>query len=108
MACLMTGFVLGMGRLGLEVAQEHLSGPLLRYTTINFLHFASLLFVVCSATLVLVSLTSPKPSEEKLRDLTFGTLSGDSGSDPRWRRHDVILSVLLGAAICAVWLYFTG
>lgn len=108
MASLMTGFVLGMSRLFLEVVQESLSGLLYSYATINFLHFASLLFIVCSATLVLVSLGSPQPSAKKLADLTFGTKTGISRSAPRWRRQDLVLSILLACAVCAVWLYFTG
>ena len=108
MASLYTGFVLGMSRLALEVSKEHLSGLLYKYADINFLHFASLLFVVCSAILVFVSLGSRKPSEEKLADLTYATTTGTSTSDSRWRRQDLILSVLLGCVICAVWLYFRG
>jgi SSS family solute:Na+ symporter len=108
MASLLSGFVLGMSRLILEVSQEHLSGILYKYATINFLHFAALLFVVCSSILILVSLGSPRPSREKLADLTYGTMTGESQSEPRWRRQDIILSALLVCAICAVWLYFTG
>ncbi len=66
------------------------------------------MFVACSAILVIVSLSTPRPSEEKLADLTYGTLTGSSTSEPRWRRMDLLLSILLGVAICAVWLYFTG
>ena len=108
MAALLTGFALGMGRLALEVFGDRLGGLPLRFASINFLHFAAMLFVVCSAILVAVSLATPKPSEEKLADLTFGTTSGDFDSDPRRRRTDAILSVVLAALICAVWLYFTG
>jgi SSS family solute:Na+ symporter len=44
MASLLTGFVLGMGRLIAELNKEHLSGFLYNYADINFLHFAIFLF----------------------------------------------------------------
>jgi len=108
MAALLTGLALGMGRLYLEVVAESLGGPLHEYATVNFLHFAAFLFVACSAILVVVSLSSPAPSEAKLADLTYGTTTGASASDPGWRRLDVILSVVLAGIVGMVWLYFSG
>jgi len=108
MASLLTGLVLGMSRLYLEVIRENLDGFLYRYATINFLHFAAFLFVVCSTILVVVSLMSPAPSETKLADLTYGTTRGRSESDPAWRRLDIVLSVLLAGVVSAIWIYFSG
>ena len=108
MASLLAGLALGMSKLYLEVVQDQLSGVLHSYATINFLHFAAYLFLICSAILVLVSLSSPAPSEDKLRDLTFATVSGDTKSDSRWRRRDMILSIILVGAVAAVWIYFRG
>ena len=108
MASLLTGFVLGMSRLCLEVVQDNLSGPFYEYATINFLHFAAFLFVVCSVILVAVSLRSPAASEEKLADLTFGTTTGESQSDPAWRRTDALMSVVLAIVVTTVWLCFSG
>jgi SSS family solute:Na+ symporter len=107
MASLLTGLVLGMSRLVLEVFKEHLSGFVYRYAAINFLHFAAFLFVVCSVILVVVSLRSPAPSDQKLADLTYGTTTGKSDSDPAWRRLDVVLSILLAGIVGIVWLYFS-
>ena len=73
MAALLTGFVLGMGRLVMEINKSQLDGVLLSFASINFLHFAILLFVVCTAVLVMVSLLTPPPPVEKIAGLTLDT-----------------------------------
>ena len=55
-----------------------------------------------------VSLMSPAPSDAKLADLTYGTTKGRSSSDPRWRRLDVVLSIILAGIVGIVWIYFSG
>lgn len=108
-ASLITGFVLGMGRLVAELNKESLTGLLYTYADINFLHFALFLFVVCSAVLILVSFTSAMPNAAKLSGLTYGS-GGKTAqeSDPVWRRKDMILSVILVLCVGLVWLYFRG
>ncbi|RMH78788.1 MAG: sodium transporter, partial [Calditrichaeota bacterium] len=88
MAALLTGFVLGMGRLIAELNKEHLGGLLHQYATVNFLHFAVFLFVICSAVLILVSLMTAPPAEEKIAGLTYSTAT-KTESDPLWKRQDV-------------------
>lgn len=107
MASLLTGFVLGMGRLVAEINKSALSGILYDYANVNFLHFAVFLFVVCSAVLVVVSLLSPPPAQHQVEGLTYAHRTA-SESDPVWRRRDVQLSFLLALAVGLVWLYFTG
>ena len=107
-AALISGFVLGMGRLLAELNKDNLDGWLFNYADINFLHFALFLFVVCTAVLILVSLSAPPPSAEQLRGLTYATSSDAGATDPAWRRRDLQLSILLIILVGAVWLYFTG
>lgn len=109
-AALLSGFVLGMGRLVAEISKDSLSGLLYTYADVNFLHFAIFLFVVCSMILVVVSLLTPQAPDEQLAGLTFATAqeAAVSGSDTAWRRKDMWLSVLLALCVGAVWLYFTG
>ena len=114
-ASLLAGFVLGMGRLVAEINAASLDGWMLRVVEINFLHFAVLLFAICSAVLVLVSLATPEPSRARLAGLTFAT-AGESNeqtsdlerSSPAWRRRDVWLTVLVALCVALVWIYFTG
>ena len=109
MASLLTGFVLGMGRLVAELNQGSLEGWLHTFATVNFLHFAIGLFVVCTAVLVGVSLTAPAPTAEKLRDLTFGEVAPrPQAAAGRDRRVNLVLSAFLALAVVAVWVYFSG
>ena len=73
-ASLLTGFVLGMGRLILEINKRHLDGIWLSYADINFLHFAIILFVICSVVLVAVSLLTPSPAADKVTGLTLSLI----------------------------------
>jgi SSS family solute:Na+ symporter len=114
-ASLATGFVLGAARLGLELAKGSTGGVLFWFADINFLHFAVLLFAICTAVLIVVSLLTPEQSDEQLAGLTFATADAETGetderlvSNPLWRRHDVILSVLLVLGVALVWLAFRG
>lgn len=124
MAALIAGFVLGMGRLVAELRKGALDGWLLAYAEVNFLHFAVLLFVVCVAVLVVVSLATPAPPYEKVAGLTYAlahvapsetaeehapppppeTLAA-SRADAR--RTDVRLSLLLGLSVVLLWWYFS-
>jgi SSS family solute:Na+ symporter len=121
MASLGTGFVLGMGRLVLELDKENLSGFLHTWATINFLNFAALLFLICAAVLVVVSLVTPPPPPEKVRGLTLATADdplgpqqdgGEAGprgdSDPAWRRRDRTLSIVVVVLVLIVMLYFSN
>jgi SSS family solute:Na+ symporter len=114
-AALATGFVLGAARLGLELAKGSTSGALHWYADINFLHFAALLFAVCTAVLIGVSLLTQPEATSNLAGLTFSTAGRSAGvhderlrSKPGWRRFDVMLSVLLVAAVALVWFVFRG
>jgi solute:Na+ symporter, SSS family len=107
MASLLTGFVLGMGRLVLELNKGRLDGLLLSFASINFLHFAALLFGICAAVLVVVSLATAPPPREQVEGLTYQTTVGAEGV-PGGNLREVVLSVLLVALVVACWLYFSG
>lgn len=108
MASLITGFVLGVVRLVLELNKESLDGVLLAYATINFLHFAILLFAICSLVLVGVSLMTPPPSAAQVEGITFQTAT-PTPDDPvaaAKRGSDKLLTMLLVAAVGALWFFF--
>ncbi|MFQ5568427.1 MAG: sodium:solute symporter [Rhodothermales bacterium] len=110
-ASLITGFVLGMGRLVAELNKNALEGALHSFAEINFLHFAVLLFGVCLLVLVGVSLITPAPSEAQLAGLTFATAREPAdrlAPNPFWRRRDLWLTIGLGVLVALVWIYFTG
>ena len=106
MACLLTGFVLGMGRLVAELFKERVGdGWLLTFASVNFLHFAVLLFVVCSIVLIVVSLLTPAPSPEQVAGLTLARSKAVAA--PSKGRGDLLLSLLLVALVGALWLIFS-
>jgi len=124
---LLAGFVLGMARLVLELNRAALGDGMLGwYAGINFLHFAILLFVLCTLVLVVVSLVTPPPAAARTAGLTLQTASAPAGSAEAlsipdghehlpamasaaaWRRHDFWLSLLLAAIVGGVWWYFRG
>ena len=105
---LWSGFVLGAARLVAELNQDALAGgPFDRFATMNFLHFAAWLFVVCTVLLVLGSLGAAAPSSEKLAGLTYATV-GDERLPSRLRNRHLAGSALLLAGVAAVWLMFRG
>ena len=110
-AALATGFVLGLARLVLELNRASLGDGLLAwYAGINFLHFAVLLFVFCSAVLVAASFTAPAPPAEQVAGLTWQTRAGapELASSRSWKRTDAWLSVILAAIVAGIWLAFRG
>ena len=111
-ATLITGFILGMGRLILELNKASLGdGLLFQFADSNFLHFSLALFIVCCAVLIVVSLLTPEEPKTKLRGLTFQTVeAGPEGvvPIPAFRQANLWLSLALLGLIAMVWLYFRG
>jgi SSS family solute:Na+ symporter len=114
LASLLTGFVLGAARLIMEIGKDDLTGIFRRFADINFLHFAILLFVVCSAVLVVVSLVSGgRPDSRKLDGVCLGC--GVESTQPGPRRKTglrldspIILTVVLLILIGLIYYIFSG
>jgi SSS family solute:Na+ symporter len=110
MAALLTGFVLGAARLVLELNREALGGVLYTYATINFLHFAVLLFTICTAVLLIVSVSTAPPPAIKVDGLTFATTPKleETAAVERSRMIDMVLSAGAVLLVFAEWWYFSG
>lgn len=98
------GLVLGVGRLVLEVQAGDLEGVLLTFATINFLHFAVLLFLVSVALLVVVSLWSEAPGHDVDALTLAGRGRASGGRDQPW--VDVVVSVCVLLVVVYSWLSF--
>ena len=116
-SALLTGLALGALRLILEIQNKvaPLANDLLRYVaSVNFLHYAIFLFIVCSGVLIGVSLMSEAPDRKKLAGLTLATANeagaGVAGmvttENPQWRRINIIASIVLVAIVFALWYIF--
>jgi len=129
---LLTGFVLGMGRLGLEIVKNSIAkaaeikamaegitekvaldackidavkdaigdGLIYAYTTMNFMHVAIFLTVICAGILIVVSLLTKPETDEKLAGLTYQTTpTGSIQSAARSRAIEIVASVMVIAMI---------
>ena len=121
-SALLTGLVLGTLRFVLEIfdKSEHFQGAAVRWLLdMNFLHYAILMFVICSGVLVLVSLLTPAPDRRKLAGLTFATVDDKidiqevavtrvslARESPLERKLNVAFSLLLVATVVGLWIYF--
>ncbi|PYQ19444.1 MAG: sodium transporter, partial [Acidobacteria bacterium] len=118
---LLAGFVMGAVRFVFEVLDKsrHYTSPALRWLVdLNFLHYAILMFVVCAAVLVAVSLMTPAPERKKLAGLTFATVDEkiDTAAvapvhtlarETRFEhRVNVAFSGALLATVIGLWIYF--
>jgi SSS family solute:Na+ symporter len=119
-ASLFTGLVLGLLRLVLELWNKAAGGNALApgslfhwIATINFLHYAVLLFVICTVVLFAVSLMTPPPPREKTEGLTYGKPEVAApgaplgeGETARERKFEVGLSLLLVVLLGVLWIVF--
>lgn len=108
-AALLTGFVLGIARLILELNKGSLNGFLYQYADINFLHFAFLLFLVCTLILIVVSYLTAQPSAIKVEGLTIHTTIKEIDvKDTDWQKKDFVFSVVLILLVGVIWFLFRG
>ncbi len=110
LAALLTGFVFGAFRfvaeLGMKSGWGWVTGSRLiqAYASINFLHFAVILFLISGVVLVVMSYVTPPPPAQKVEMFVpkQGAISASLAD-----RVNTGLSILLGAIILALWVYFS-
>ncbi len=113
---LLVGFVLGFLRLCLELVngpqKEGLSPGSFweTYAEINFLHFAAILFVICSVILVAVSFLTPAPQAAQLEGLTWAHRgkgkSPQESESPGHHKLNQVLSTVLVVTMAILWFVF--
>jgi SSS family solute:Na+ symporter len=117
---LLVGFVLGAARFIYEVLDKsrHFSSPTIRWMVdMNFLHYAILMFVVCTLVLIGVSMMFPAPDRKKIAGLTFATVDEKIESvgvrtaqlareTPRERKLNLAFTILLLVTVVGLWIHF--
>jgi SSS family solute:Na+ symporter len=117
---LLTGFVLGAGRFVFEILDKtsHYTSPTLRWLIdVNFLHYAIIMFVVCTIVLVVVSYMTPAPDRKKLAGLTFATVDDKldtvsvggpalARETPMEHKLNVAFTLVLLALVIGLWIHF--
>lgn len=110
-SAMVAGFLVGLLKLTLQLLQDKLpeGGILYQFADINFLYFCIYLFLFSIIIMVVVSLLTPKPSEEQIRGLTFSTTVAEDRAASRasWNRWDVGLSLIVVGIIIGIFVYFS-
>lgn len=109
LTALIGGFALGMSRLVAELFKADLSGVLYKFASMNFLHFCIFLFLACIVMMIAVSLFTPKPSDAKIKGLTYATTVAEDKASSRasWNYRDVVLSVIILIILAGIIIYFS-
>lgn len=112
MATLIVGLFAVVLRLTLELSGDMLAPGSFWYVlgNVNFLTFASWFFLFSVALCILASLLTPAPSGEKVRGLTFASLTKAQKEENRttYNALDIILSIFVIALVVFVMISFTG
>jgi SSS family solute:Na+ symporter len=109
LAAMVSGFVVGMLRIVLELFRHSLTGFLHTFATINFLYFCIILFVFSIVVMVVVSLLTARPSEAQLSGLTYRTTVAADKAQSRasWNTRDLVLSLAILVVIVVIFVYFS-
>jgi len=109
LAAMVSGFVVGMLRIVLELCRHSLSGFLYAFATINFLYFCIFLFIFAIVVMIVVSLLTEKPSESQLNGLTYRTTVAADKAKSRasWNMRDLVLSLVIVLFIVLIFAYFS-
>ncbi|MCG8319112.1 MAG: sodium:solute symporter [Cytophagales bacterium] len=112
LATLIAGFAIGALRMILELAKDRLPEGSLFYHlgAMNFLTFGAYFFLICVIIAITVSLTAPAEPSEKLRGLTFATLTHaqKSANKNSYNWVDIITSLVVLAMVIYVMVSFSG
>jgi len=117
---LLVGFVLGAVRFIFEVldkSRHYQSRALRRLVDMNFLHYAVLMFVVCTFVLIAVSMLYPAPERKKMAGLTFATVDEKLDTTAMKSQHmeketrrehfvNLAFTVLLLVTVVGLWIHF--
>lgn len=106
-SALLTGFVLGSLRLILEINNKinTIENKILHsIATINFLHYAVILFIISVLVLVIVSLLTGQPSEKQLEGLIFD--KSKITDKNKWSIVNIIMSFVLVLLLFTLWWIF--
>lgn len=109
---LIAGLVVAAFRLVLELNKESLEpGTLMHgFATMNFLSFAAWFFLFCITVCVGVSMLTAPPSMERIKGLTYGSLTEEQKQANRnsYNLWDIAFSLLVIGIVAAVMINFAG
>jgi SSS family solute:Na+ symporter len=110
---LLSGIIIGMTRLGAKVYYSNVTDAAdswfkAIFYDFNWLFFCGAMLVVCCLVVILVSLVTEAPDENKIQGLVFGTSTPEQIAATRasWNHWDVIHTVIILGITVAFYIYF--
>lgn len=112
MATLVSGLVVGAIRIALELSKESLTPGSFLHTLgdMNFLTFAAWFFLFSVIVTISVSLVTEAPAVERLKGLTYSTLTDEQKEANRnsYTIWDIIFSLIVVAIVAYIMISFSG
>lgn len=109
-----TGFVLGMLKLTIQVffgKEKQFQEPawLAAIGDFNFLYATGVLFAISALVMIVASLLTAPPPEEKVRGLTYGSIHQEAAEEIRksWDAGNIFMALFILASVLGMYLYFS-
>ncbi len=108
---LVTGFILGMTRLGFVVFGSDLSQNSIFYKMfleVNWLHYEIIIFIIVIVLMIITSRFTPKADPVAIKGLYIGSATAEQKAITRasWSNWDLLFSGVIIAIIIAFYIYF--
>ncbi|MBA4322600.1 MAG: Na+/glucose cotransporter [Odoribacter sp.] len=108
---LVSGFVLGMTRLGLKIFAGGISHDSIIYKVFlapNWLHYEIALFFIVIVIMIVASMVTPKADQVAIKGLYFGSATAEQKAITRasWNNWDLVNSAIIISVIMAFYIYF--
>jgi solute:Na+ symporter, SSS family len=110
---LVIGFLLGMAKLTIQAffGAGKIEDPafLAAIGDFNFLYATGILFAISAIIMIVASLLTPAPPEEKTRGLTYGSIHAESAAEIKasWDTTNKLLAGLILLLVAGMYLYFS-
>lgn len=109
---LVVGLMVGAIRIFLEIIKDSLNqdGILFYLGDMNFLSFGAWFFLFCIILLIIVSLLTKEPSEEKTLNLTFSTITDEEKKNNKnsYNWKDILITIIVLLIVAAIMIFFNG
>ena len=110
---LLSGIIIGLTRLGAKVYYSNATDAgdswfKAVFYDFNWLFFCGVMLIVCCLVVIIVSLCTEAPDEQKIRGLVFGTSTPEQIEATRnsWNHWDIIHTVIILGFTVAFYIYF--
>jgi len=110
---LLSGIIIGLTRLGAKVYYSNTPDAAdswfkAVFYDFNWLFFCGVMLVVCCLVIIVVSLCTKAPDEQKIQGLVFGTSTPEQRAATRasWNAWDVIHTIIILGFTVAFYIYF--